>query len=242
MSITTSLPIDRPLGPGEPSQHRRFATWAGWSGLAASAAYVTTIVATNLLGTVEPSEGPDDIVRYLGEVGDSSFRSYLYGIAGIVMCVLFIPFGIAVHAKLRRGAAAGLGSLAMVVGLLMLVPAYAVSILEVAALAPAATELGSDGGQAIHVVHQSGEAIAGVFFTAGSVLTLCLAPLLWAADGRRTGALPSWLSATGLVVGVTGLVWFVWLFESPLVLVVLLVNLVASLVFFITLARRLLDA
>ena len=242
MSTITTTPTDRSLGPLAESEHRRFMTWAGWSGLAASIAYITTIVATNLLGSVEPYDGPQDVGRYLEEVGDDVVRYYVYGIAGIVMCVLFTPFAIAVYSKLRRGAAAGLGSLAMIVGLMMLVPGYAVSILEAAALAPVATELGADANGAIYATAEAGEAIAAIFFSLGSVLTLCFAPLLWAIDGRRQNALPSWLIGTGVVVGVTGLVWFVWFHETPIILVALLLNLVASLVFFIPLARRLLEA
>lgn len=243
MSTTTSTQTERPLDSSPASEHfehRRFMTWAGWSGLVASAAYIMTIVATNLLGSVEPSDGPDDIIRYLQDVGDNSIRSYVYGIAGIVMSILFIPYGVAVYSKLHRGAAAGFGSLAMVVGLVMLVPAYAVSILEASALASAATDLGAGSADTMYALLQAGDVTAGISFTVGSVLTLCLAPLLWAIDGRRSGALPTWLNRTGLLVGVTGLVWFVWLYENPVLLIVLLVNVVASLVFFIALARRLL--
>jgi hypothetical protein len=215
-------------------------TWAGWSGLVASAAYITTIAATSLLGSVEPSDGPDDIIRYLQDVGDNEIRSYVYGIAGIVMSILFIPYGVAVYSKLNRGAAAAFGSLAMVVGLVMLIPAYAISILEATALASAATELGTGGAEAMYALHQAGEVTAGISFTVGSVLTLCLAPLLWAIEGRRSGTLPAWLTRAGFVVAVTGLVWFVWVYETPIILGVLLLNVVASLVFFIALARRLL--
>lgn len=73
----------------------------------------------------------------------------------------------------------------------------------------------------------------------GSVLTLSVAPLLWAIAGRRTGALSTWLNRTGLAVGIIGLVWFVFFFETPIILVVLVVNVVASLVFFIALSRLL---
>lgn len=239
MSMTASSDTHSPVDHPSASEHRKFMTWAGWSGLAASAAFIITIVATNFLGSVEPLDGPDDIIRYLDEVGDNAVRSYVYGIAGIIMSVLFLPFGIAVYYKLHRGAAAALGSVAMGVGLMMLVPAYAVSILEAAVLTSVASELGTTGSEALYALQEFGGGTAGIFFTVGSILTLAVAPLLWAMDGRRTGALPKWLSGTGLLAGVTGLVWFVWLYESPITLIVLLINVVVSLVFFIALARRL---
>lgn len=214
-------------------------TWSGWSGLVASAAYITTIAATSLLGSAEPSDGPDDIIRYLEEVGDNAARSYIYGVAGIVMSILFIPYGVAVFSMLKRGAAAAFGSLAMVVGLLTLIPAYAVNILEASALASAATDLGAAGADPLYALQEAALATSAISFTVGSVLTLCLAPLLWAIDGRRSGTLPTWLTRTGLFVALTGLVWFVWVFETPIILVVLLLNVVASLVFFIALARLL---
>jgi hypothetical protein len=193
-----------------------------------------------VLGSVESYEGPADTVRYLEEVGDSSTKSYVYGIAGIVMCLLFMPLGVATYRVLRRGAMAGLGSLAMVVGLAMLVPAYAMSILEATALASAATELGASGAEALYVVREAGGVIQAIFFVVGSVLTLSAAPLLWAIEGRRTGALPTWLNRAGLVVGISGLVWLVFYFETPVILGAILVNVVASLVFFVALSRLLL--
>ncbi len=222
------------------SERQRFLAWAGWCGLVASLAYLTTIVATSLLGGVEPYDGPADVARYLGDVGDDAYRSYLYGIAGVAMSILYVPFGIAVHALLRRGAAAAMGTLAMIVGLLMLVPAYVINILEAAALAPAADELGAGAAESLYPLVEAAAMTAGIFFTIGSILTLCLSPLLWVVEARRTGALPTWLTRTGLVVGLSGLVWFVWLLEGPVVLAALLVNVVASLVFFVGLARRLL--
>lgn len=112
MTIPTSTQARPPLNGGpafEPIEHRRFMTWAGWSGLVASVAYITTIAATSLFGSVEPSDGPNDAIRYLQDIGDNAIRSYTYGIAGIVMSLLFIPYGVAVYSKLHWGAAAAFG-------------------------------------------------------------------------------------------------------------------------------------
>lgn len=237
-NMKTATDLDR--GTDDPiraPRYRSFRTWAGWCGIAASIAYITTVAATSLLGSVESYEGPDDIVRYLQEVGDNSSQSLLYGIAGIVMSVLYIPFGVAVYQVLRRQAIATLGSLAMVVGLALLIPAYAIAILEATALASAADDLGAAGAETLYVVEEAGGVMQAIFFTVGSVLTLSVAPLLWAIQGRRNGIVPTWLNRTGLVVGVSGLVWFVWFFETPVILAVLLVNVLASLVFFIAWSR-----
>lgn len=75
------------------------------------------------------------------------------------MSLLFVPLGVAAYRVLRRGAVAGLGSLAMVVGLVLLVPAYAISILEATALASAATDLGANGAEALYVAEEAGGVI-----------------------------------------------------------------------------------
>ena len=172
-----------------PVDVRRFSIWAGWCGLAASLAYVTTIVATSLLGSVEAYDGPDEIIRYLQDVSDNATRSWLYGIAGIIMSLLYLPFGLAAYQKLQRTAAAGLGSLAMIIGLIALIPAYTISILEIATLAPAGTELGQDGSRALYTVIEAAGGVQVVAFTVGSVLTLGIATLLRAITARRTKAL-----------------------------------------------------
>jgi len=242
---TTTLPtgVGRPtVATDAPSQNRSFANLAGWCGLAGSIAYLTTVLATSLLGSAESYTGPDDIVRYLDDVGEASYRGFVYGIAGIVMSILFMPFGVAMYRRLHSRALAGLGSLAMVVGLALLIPAYVISILEVTALTSAGNELGARGSEALYMVEEAAAAVQVVFFTAGSILTLCVAPLLWAIEGRRTGVLSTRLSQTGFLVALSGLVWFIWFVESPAILVVLLINVIASLVYFVVLSRQLISA
>lgn len=211
----------------------RFSRWAGHLGLVAAAAYLTTVVATSLLGSVEAYETPDDIVRYLDEVADTAYRPLLYGIAGIVMSVLFVPLAVAGYRALRRTALAGLGAIALAIGLVSLIPAYVMNIVEGTVLASAASDLGGGSGEALYVTTEFASGVATVSFTVGSSLTLGVTPLLWAIEGRRTGTFSGWVNWAGLITGVTGLVWFVWFFESAVTLPVLLVNVVASLVYFV---------
>lgn len=217
----------------------RFSVIAGWCGLLAAAAYITTIAVASLFGSVEAYDGPADIVRYLQDVADNSARSIVYGIAGIVMSVLFIPFGIAIYRALNRTASALLGSLAMTVGLVCLIPAYAMSLIEGTVLASAVNDAGIDDQSALYLATEFAVGVMVIFFTVGSILTLCVAPLLWGVEGRRTGAFSKWINLTGIIVGVSGLVWFVWFFETPALLFVMLLNAVASLVYFIGLAINL---
>jgi hypothetical protein len=219
-------------------EEKLFQRWAGRCGIAASVAYITTIAATGLLGSVEPYDGPNDVGRYFQDVADNSARPLTYGIAGIVMCLLFLPLGVATYHLLKRTAIAGLGSLAMIVGLLALIPAYAVAILEGTVLASAADDV---GGDALFVTAEAAQGVLTISFTVGSLLTLCVSPLLWAIDARRTGSLSTWLTRTGMFVGITGLIWTVWFIETGAVLAVLLPHVIASIVFFIGLSIKLLN-
>ena len=236
MTITTSS-SDRSVMAGVPAADDAPSTswysWAGWCGLAASAAFLATVLAVNVLGSVEESDGPDDIVRYLTDVADNSTQPLIYGISGIVLSVLYLPLAVAGYRALQRRTGAGVGSLALVVGLATLIPAYCLSIVEGIALASAATDLGPGGSDALYVVHEAATTAATVFFSIGSVLSLGVAPLLWGFESRRTGTFAPWLSWTGIVAGVTGAVWFVWFLEPPFALLVLVVNVVTSLVFFV---------
>ena len=79
------------------------------------------------------------------------------------------------------------------------------------------------------------DSAAGLFFTAGSILTLCIGPFLWGVTGLKTGNIAKWVSWTGIITGITGLIWIVWLITSPVVLIILLIVL-GNIGFF--LARR----
>lgn len=236
MSITSpTAGIDSSLV----TEQGRFAKLAGVCGFAATVAYLVTILAASLLGRPEVYDGPDDVVRYFSDVSDQSTGPIVYGVAGIAMCLLFLPLGAAVFEAMQRTALAALGSLAMVVGLLALMPAYAISIIEATVLSAAADDVGADSAGALYTVAETTGGVSTISFTVGSILTLGISPLLWGLTGLRSGALTPWLARTAVVVGVTGAIWFVWLFETPVVLTVLLVNVAASLVLFAGLSRKL---
>lgn len=211
---------------------RRFAKWAGWSGLVASLAYLATVLVVNLTASVDELSGPGDMIRYLSDSADQASVSISYGVAGILFCVLYVPMCAGIHRRFGRTSRSWFGTAAVAVGLGILLPAYVIALLVPFGMAPVAEELGGASAEALYSINEVADAASLVFFTAGSVLTLAVGPFLWAREILQVGGYARWLGWTGLITAATGLVWFVWYLESPILLIVLIVNVLASLVFF----------
>lgn len=219
----------------------KFKKWAGWCALIASLAYLTTVIVPSLGSPAKP-ENSNEIAEYLAKTSDNVVSSYIYGFGGILFCVLYIPLCIGVFWLMGRTSSALLGSLAVAIGLGILLPAYVAAMLPAAGLVPAADELGISGNAALFAIYAVVNAAAGIFFTVGSILTLAIGPFLWGVTGLKFGGIAGWLAWTGVITGITGLVWFVWLINSPIVLIILIVNVLASLIFYTALAIALLKA
>lgn len=211
---------------------RRFSKWAGWSGLIASVAFLATVLVVNLTPSVDGASGPGDMVRYLSDMSEQDAVTITYGVAGILFCVLYVPMCAAINRRLGKTSRSWFGAAAIAVGLGILLPAYVINLLVPLGMAPVAEELGGASAETLYSIHEIAEAASLVFFTAGSVLTLAVGPFLWAREILQAGGFARWLGWTGLVTALSGLVWLVWFLDSPALLIVLIVNVLASLVFF----------
>lgn len=218
-----SIPVDAP----EPGA---FLRWAGWSGLVGTISFIVTIVMTT--GGVTSPDGPGEMTRYLADVTADGWLQYVYGVAGAVLVVLYIPMAAGLHRLLGRTTASWHGTAAVVFGLAVLLPAYLINVLPAFSFASLAGELGTAGSEALYADYAVARAAAELFFTVGSVLSLAVGPLLWGAAWLRSSTPGRWIGWAGVITGVTGVVWFVWLVENPLFGAVLIVNVLMSLVFF----------
>jgi hypothetical protein len=214
---------------------------AGWCGLIASLAFLTTVMVPTLGAPTKP-DNQGEIAEYLAKISDGVLPSYIYGYGGILFCVLYIPLCIATFWLLGRTSLSLLGSLAIAIGLGILVPAYVAAMLPATGLVPATDQLGLGGNDSLYAIFAVVDAAAGIFFTVGSILTLAIGPFLWGLTGLRSGGISRWLAWVGITTGITGLIWFVWLLQGPIVLFVLLINVVLSLVFYTAVAIALLKS
>ncbi len=234
--MTADTALRSPVAPASTKDldERRFLTWAGWSGVVATAAFVATSVATS--GSPAPPDAAGEMVTYLEEVASSPWVFYVYGICGIVLCLLYVPMSIGVHRLLGRPTVSWFGTAAVLAGLAVLFPAYVVNLLVPAGLAPVATDLGEAGADTLFTVHTYVEAAAETCFTVGSVLSLGIGPLLWGWAWRRSSTPPRWLGWVAVATGVTGMVWFVWLVPVTGLVLVIMVNVLLSLLLFTALS------
>lgn len=212
------------------AQSGAFLEWAGWSGLLGTLAFIVTIVMTT--GGVSGPDGSADMARFLADVSDGGSLGYVYGVAGIVLVVLYIPMAVGIYRLLGRSAAAWNGSAAVVFGLAVLLPAYLINLLPSMAFVPLAAELGSTGGEILYADYSIARSGAELFFTVGSVLSLGLGPLLLGLAWLRSSERGRWLGWAGVLTGATGMVWFVWLIDNALFGYLLIANVVVSLVYF----------
>ena len=215
----------------------RFFRWSGWSGVIATTLFLVTVAATFAGGPARP-DGPGEVLAYLSEVGASPAQSLVYGIAGIAFCVIYVPMLFGAHRLLGGNVPVWFGTAGLVAGMALLLPAYIVVTLE-PGIGDVASRLGAGGADAAYVMYGTLSQANLVFFTVGSLLTLCFGPLLWSVESLRNGSIARWLSWTGILTGVSGLVWFVWFSENGLVMAVLIVNVVASIVYFFGLSAAL---
>ena len=206
-----------------------FLRWAGWSGIIGTLAFIATIVMTT--GGVAAPAGPGDIARFLDAVAANGPTEYVYGTAGIALSVLYIPMAFGVYRMLERTTAAWYGTAAVVVGLAVLLPAYVINLLAPFAFVPLGATLGGAGVEALYADYEIARAVAEIFFTVGSLLSLAFGPLAWGNAWLRSSA-RRWLGWTAILTGITGMIWFVWLIDDGLIGIVLMVNVLASLVFF----------
>ncbi len=221
--------LERAAGSAAGHEQASFLRWSGWSGLAATAAFVATIVAST--GSPAPPDSVGEVVGYLNEIADGG-AAYLYGIAGVVLCLLYLPMAVGVYHVLGRQTLAWFGTGAVLAGLVVLFPAYVTNLVFPAGLAPVASEIGDAGAASLYSLHAYASSVAEVCFTIGSVLSLAVGPLLWGVAWLRSSTPRRWLGWTAVVTGLTGTVWFVWLSDAVVVLPILLVNTLLSLVLF----------
>lgn len=218
-----------PAAVGE-SKDGTFLKWAGWSGLVATIAFLVTVLMT--FSAVSGPEGPADMTRFLDDVAEAGTLEYVYGVAGIVLAVLYIPMAIGTYLLLRRTVAAWFGSVAVAFGLAVLLPAYVINLLAPFGLVPLAAELGGAGSEALYANYEVARVMAELFFTVGSLLTLGFGPLLWGVAWLRSELASRWVGWAAVATGVTGMVWFVWLIDNAAAGYVLIVNVLVSLVLF----------
>ncbi len=214
----------------EETRERTFLRWAGWSGVVATLAFIATIVMT--FGGVSSPDGAGDMTRFLEDVSAGGTLEYIYGVAGIVMVFLYVPMAIGVYRLLGRTVGAWYGSASVVLGLMVLLPAYVINLLAPMALVSLGADLGAAGAEALYADYHVARVLAEVFFTVGSVLTLALGPLAWGVAWLRGRDKQRWIGWTGVLTGITGAVWFVWLVDNAILANLLIANVLLSLVLF----------
>lgn len=227
---TTDRPTTTSASASEESQQSSFLKWAGWSGVVGTLAFIVTVFMT--FGGVASPDGPQDVLRFLEDVAAGGPVEYVYGVAGIVLVFLYVPMAIGIYRLLDRSVGAWYGSAAVVLGLMVLLPAYVINLLAPMALVPLAADLGSAGANALYADYQVARVVAEIFFTVGSVLTLSFGPLLWGVSWLRSQGSRRWIGWTAVLTGITGLVWFVWLIDNVVFANLLIANVLLSLVLF----------
>jgi len=231
---STGNTADTTIDAGDRSTLRR----GGLYGLAASAAFLTTGVLTSVIGGIEAPENVADMDRYLAEVGDAPIGFILYALAGLALCVLYIPMCRAITNLLLDRRAARAGTTSVIAGLVILVPAYVI-----AAVASVGLVNRHDAGTGTEKLFDAFEVMstaAEVAFGLGSLLSLGVGPFLWGMAGRAGREIPRWLSSLAIAIGVSGLVWAIPPSARPALIV--MVNVLGSLVLFVALSRRLIKA
>ena len=109
--------------------------------------------------------------------------------------------------------------------------ATTVGLLHRFPFAPLAAQLAGESAELLYANYTVARGAAEMFFTVGSVLSLGFGPLLLGLAWFRSSR-GRWLAWTGVVTGLTGAVWFVWLVENAAFGIVTIANVLLSLVFF----------
>lgn len=214
------------------SEQRSFSTWAGISGLLATVAFIATIGLANLSSVTAP-DGPEGMLAYLESVDGAAWSIYAYGIAGIILCIAYVPLAIGAYRLLGRSTGAWYGTASILVGLAVLLPAYVLNMLAPAGLSDVVDVTGAAGATPLYVTYAAAISLGELFFTVGSLLTLCIGPLLWGLMWLRSLEVFRWVGWLGILTAITGAVWFVWLVDSPVIAITLMVNVLLSLGMFI---------
>ena len=213
---------------------------AGIAGLIASAAFITTGVLNSTGTAVEGPATAADVGRYLDAVNATMVPLVLAGLAGLTLCVFYIVMSRGVTAHLGGDRRAAVGTRITVWGLVALVPAYVLHL----AVTGGFTIMDAHGDVSdarLLQLHDAAQLGITVSFAVGSLLSLGLGPLLWGLSGRANGKIPASLGRLLIAVGCTGIVWAAPV-ETPVVFMLIMVNVLASLVAFIALSRALLKA
>jgi len=227
--------------PGAPTgRAARPLRWDGVSGLLATAAFLATGVLTSIVGEIEAPDDVADMSRYLADVGDVELGYVLYAVAGIALCVLYVPMSLAVTRVLNGGSTARFGTMSVIAGLVILLPAYVLAVASTTGLVNA--QAAGAGADSLFAVREFSATASEVFFAAGSFLSLGVGPLLWGLAGRGGTGIPRWMSRLAIVVGTVGLVWAVPPSDNVLLTVLVLINVLGSLVLFAALSVKLLRA
>lgn len=223
---TATSHLKAPAGTIESVRGGPFFTWAGWTGLLGTTAFLVTVAMTFV--SIPGPTGTADMTRFLDEVSAGGSLQLVYGIAGIALTILYIPLAFGAYRMQQKTTTSWYGALAIVMGLAILFPAYVINLHAPTALV--AMSAAGIGAETLLAHYEVARTLAEIFFSVGSILSLGFGPLLlgygWLRRSRR------FLGWTGVLTGVTGMVWFVWLVESGAVGIVLIVNVLASLVFF----------
>ena len=98
---------------------------------------------------------------------------------------------------------------------------------------PSGEDAPAAGTHALYVTYAAATSLGELFFTVGSVLTLCIGRLLWGLLWMRTLHRFRWVGWLGVLTGITATVWFVWLVDNPAIAITLMVNVLLSLGLFI---------
>ena len=200
---------------------------AGWFGLAGSVAYLTTGVLANSGAAVDEPDSVADVGRYLDEIDAVTGTHVAYGLAGVALCLLFVPMARATTGLLGGTANARRGTLALIAGLLALIPAYLMNIVASAGVVALSERTDLTDARLLDVL-DAAALVSTVSFAVGSFLSLGVGPFLWARAAGGNRAVPRWLGRLFVVVGVTGAVWL--LPTGGLLFVPLMVNVLGSLV------------
>lgn len=181
----------------------RFLRTAGWSGIAATLAYAVTIVVNNIAPISSP-EGPAEMADYLDEVAATAWSPITYGVFGIVMALVYIPMAVGVHRTLGRSTRSWFGTAAVVSGVSLLVPAYVIALIPAASLTSVAETVSAEALWPLYAMLAD---TALLLFVIGSFLSLAIGPFLWGLERLRVVGRTCWIGWTGVVTGITGLVW-----------------------------------
>ena len=210
----------------DPSNRAEALRKAGWFGLAGSAAYLTTGVLANIGASIDPAESAGDTGRYLADIEAVAAGHIAYGLAGIALCLLYVPMAKATTGLLGGSQRARQGTFAIIAGLLALIPAYVASIVSSGGVVTIARHTAVTDSQLFGLL-EALDVVSTASFAVGSFLSLGVGPLLWGLAAAGATPFPRWVRNLFLSLGATGVVWILPM--STVLIVPLMINVLASL-------------